>query len=694
MKKIIFGLIALLAIGVAVVLLLPQLIPVSTYKPTLEEKASEALGRSVTIGDDLSIKIFPKAAFRVTQLQVDNPAGFSTPYLMRVEKAEIGVDLFKLLSKEVEINRFVLTGPDINIEKNKSGAVNYELGSDKATDNEEASGENPELNDLRLGDVRIVDGKANYIDAVAKQNFAMDDIDVDITLTSLETPFDAKGTMNFQGEPARLDLVMTTPGKVLRKEETNMKLALDVGDTSMGGDLKINFGDKVSFSGPVNFNAPNLPALAALAGSPLPEAPGFDKFSVSGQLSGNPDLINLSGATIKFDDVNATGDLRLALSGARPKATGTIRAEALDLRPYLPPPPADTPAGFPAWSSEKMDLSSLRTIDADLAISTANIYVNDIVFGESEMTLKIQNGRMTADIPKMAMYEGNGSGRMVVNARSNVPSFAGNFTMSKVNAEPFCLDVLKTGNLLGLGGFNFNFTASGASQAAIMSSLDGNGGFDVNDGALKGFNIAKLARTASGFKEGINPATITNAISSVQGSGESTDFSSFLSKFTMTNGVMNVPTINMDSPILNMIGSGTIDLPNQTIDLRLEPTASLNADGSGGNGLKVPVRVTGTFSAPKVAVDVQSLLRGAAGKRLRGVIDGAVGDKLKDSPAGGLLNGVLDNAIGGGTGNNSGSDSGTGTKEGDDKKPASAEEQVEEAAKNAIGSLFGRKKKK
>ena len=65
--------------------------------------------------------------------------------------------------------------------------------------------------------------------------------------------------------------------------------------------------------------------------------------------------------------------------------------------------------------------------------------------------------------------------------------------MNSVEAQPFTMDLMKLDKLLGLGGFNMEFNATGASQAAIMSSLDGKGGFDLNDGAIKGVNIVKLA---------------------------------------------------------------------------------------------------------------------------------------------------------------------------------------------------------
>jgi len=299
LKKLGLFLLTLVAVAIALVLVVPQLIPVSTYKSTLEKQASEKLGRAVTIGDDLGIKIFPATAFKVTALQIANPDGFSSPYLMRVEKAEIGVKLLKLLSRDVEITKFVLTEPSINLEKTKSGAVNWEFASEAATDPEnvaDGASASDVVNDIRLGDVRIINGAATYADNMAGQTYKLDAINVDVGLDSLEKPLTAKGTLNFQGAPSRLDLVMTTPGEYLRGETTDVKFSLDLGDTSAGGDLDLTPGEKaISLAGTVNLDAPDLPALVALMGSPLPETPGFDNLSVKGSLGGNTDRLKLNG---------------------------------------------------------------------------------------------------------------------------------------------------------------------------------------------------------------------------------------------------------------------------------------------------------------------------------------------------------------------------------------------------------------
>ena len=688
MKRLFFILFALIAILVAVVLVVPQFIPVSTYKATIETQASQSLGRQVTIGDDLSIKIIPYTAFKVTELEVSNADGFSAPFLVRVEKAEIGVKLFKLLfNREVEIDQFVLTAPEINLERKRSGAANWEIGSSPSTSDSGSNNvQSSDLNDLRLGDVRVVDGKIRFIDGAADKTYALDDVDVDVTLDKLDAPLTAKGSFLFDGTPSQLNLVMTSPRAFLNRSATNIKLSAKLGDTELGGDVSVGFeGDVMTLSGPADFNAPDLPAFAALMGSPLPEAPGFDRLMVRGTLGGNTNIVDLKGAKILFDSIEAGGDLKLALNRSRPKATGTLTASTLDLRPYMPPPET-APEGFPAWSDAELDFTSLRNMDADLDISTDQILLNGMSIGRSEMNLVIENGRMVAEIPEMAMYQGAGSGRLVVNARSRTPSMSGNFKMGKVAAEAFCKDVLNISNILGLGGFNVNFSASGSSQAAIMQTLDGGGGFDVVEGALKGINIAELARSATDLRQGVNPAAITGLVSAAQAPSQQTDFTSFLSNFTIENGIMRAPQIEMTSPVLSMLGTGTIDLPRQVLDIRLNPRANINTDGSGGQGVAVPLQITGTFSNPKVGIDAAALLRGQAGGQLRGIIGGALGDDAQDSPVGGILDGILDGA--------------TGERDSDgnliQKNEASnedPEEQLGRAAAGALGSILGRRKK-
>ena len=637
MNRFVLAVIALVVLLIAIVVVAPGLVPVGAFKPRIEAAASQTLGRKVTIGDGLRFQLVPQTAFHVSNLEIANADGFEAPYLARVKSADIGVKLWPLLSRKVELEKFALEEPDIRLERAADGRVNWNLAEAAAAPSSAAPAETEgsadmanALGDLRLGDVRISGGSASYKDAASGQSYSASDIDMTARLERLAEPLEIEGKMTFEGAPTSVDIVLTSLADILQKKDSNLKLDLTLGDTKAGADLVLKAGDALSYQGPVTFDAPDLPAFAALLGAPLADAPGFDKLSVEGVAAGTPDGVSLTDAKINFDAIDADGDLALNWAGARPKATGRLAAGALDLRPYLPPPSTEAPQGFPAWSEEKLDFSGLKNIDADIDLSAEKIFLNDMEFGESRLKLVIDNGRLTADIPELGAYDGDGSGRLVVDARQAVPTISGKFDMSAVKAEPFVKDAMKIDRLLGLGSFKVDFTAKGSSQKAIMNSLDGSGGFEVADGALKGVNLAKIARAIADLqKGGFNPSSISSAVATAQGANEETDFSDFLSQFTMKNGLVSTSRISLIGPFLTMNGTGSVNLPGQTIDLKLAPRISSTADFTGGEQATVPMRVTGTFSQPKITVDVESIVRGRAETAVKGILQDL--GKNKDS---------------------------------------------------------------
>lgn len=625
--RFIIALIVLVALLAGLIVVAPGLVPVGAYKGRIETAASNALGRKVTVGDGLRFKLVPQTSFHVADLEIANAEGFDAPFLAQVKAADIGVRLMPLLNGEIEITRFVLTEPEINLARAKDGRINWNLAGGAPAE----GGTGQQLRDVRLGDVRIIDGKARFDDGASGKTYAFADIDAQARLKSLNEPLEVDGTATFDGAPTRAKLVLSSLSKMMAKEPANLKLDLALGAAQASADLLVATASGLSYTGPVALDAPDLPAFARLLGAAVVDGPGFDKLKVEGEATGGPNTLRLAGAKIAFDSIDATGDLGVAWGGARPKANGRLAVGALDLRPYLPPP-ATSAQGFPAWSEDRIDFSSLRNIDAEFDLTADKIFLNDLKFGESRMKLRIEDGRMTADIPELGMYGGAGSGQLVVNARQQTPSISGKFDVGSVEAQPFTLDLMKTDRLLGLGGFKLDFAAAGSSQAAIMRSIDGSGGFDIADGSLKGVNLAKLARAVDDIRKGgLNPTAIANAIATSQKPDEKTDFNEFLSNFSIVNGAVSAPTISLKGPFVAMTGTGDINLPGQTLDLRLAPRATTTIDGEGGQALAIPVRVVGTFSQPKITIDAEALLRG----RLEGGLQDFLNKALrKDQTAG------------------------------------------------------------
>ena len=673
MGRFITAIMVLVALIAAIVVLAPKLIPVSQFKGAIEDAAGTSLGRDVAINGEINFQLFPSIAFTADDVVISNPDGFEGQYFAKVARAEIGIGILPLLRREIELKQFVLMEPEIDLQRRKNGDVNWALGpaqiaAPEQTTLEQTALEQTELADetttepsealsiqnATFGDVRLVDGKASYTDEASNTALKAEDVDLSIRLKSFDEPFEAEGTMIFQGAPGRLKLVIASLRALQDGSPSAVQMDAVIDQSQFGLDLEVKNSKSLTYTGDVVIDVPDLDALAGLFDVSLQDAPGFDAFSLKGQADGDTSSARIRNAAITFDAIDAAGDLGLTWSGARPKADGTLQIPTLDLRPYLPTPADDT-SGFPDWSDAPMDFASLRNIDARLDISAGSVRLHGVQTSKGRMAIMIDNGRLTADIPQLALYNGSGSGRMVVNARRNTPSFAGVFNFTAIDAQPLAIDFLKNDRLLGIGALQFEFTASGASQSAIMSSVDGKGGFDLDDGAIKGLNLVKMvnaARTAYGGGK-VDPAAIASAVSQARAPDDVTEYSKFLAAFNIQNGLISAPTIKLNGPYLTMTGFGEVNLPAQTIDLQLLPKVTTTPDGRNGTTYAVPIRVGGTFAEPTYSVDTQALLKSRLEKSGRNLLGRALGldesggeepsdEQSVEDSAKSLLRGLLD----------------------------------------------------
>src|SRR5215471_18725413 len=118
--------IALIVVGVLIVLLLvaPFLIPVNQFKPTIEEKASAALGRKVQLGN-LSLSLI-HGALSAEDLSIGDDPKFSPSPFLTAKSLSVGVELMPLIfSKQLNVTDITIDEPQVTLLKNAAGEWNY-----------------------------------------------------------------------------------------------------------------------------------------------------------------------------------------------------------------------------------------------------------------------------------------------------------------------------------------------------------------------------------------------------------------------------------------------------------------------------------------------------------------------------------------------------------------------------------------
>ncbi len=124
MKKpfVIIGIVVVVLL--LIVIILPFAINVNRFKPTLETKLSDALGRKVQIGD-IGLSIISGSVNVDNLVIADDPAFSQSPFL-QAKELKAGVALLPLIfSQKLEVSSFTVTDPQVSLLHSSSGKWNF-----------------------------------------------------------------------------------------------------------------------------------------------------------------------------------------------------------------------------------------------------------------------------------------------------------------------------------------------------------------------------------------------------------------------------------------------------------------------------------------------------------------------------------------------------------------------------------------
>ncbi len=640
MRRLLGILILLVIVVIGILLAAPNFIPMDVYKSQIAQAAERSTGRALTINGDLKIALFPRLQIELNDVAFANREGGDPSEMATMDRLSIRLAVMPLLRREVVIESFVLERPQIILDVDSRGRGNWEF--DIATTpadgdaSAEAEGGDFALNEVSLGDVRLVDGDVRFRDHRSGADYHMQDIDLTVSLPTLQGPLGLDGQLTYNGERLNLDTTVADPRAFLDGTQTATTLAL------RSGVIRLAFGGTAAMTnsgalpvragGDTALNVPSVRRLAAWTGSPIESPGGFGPLEINGRADASGDTINFSNATLLFDDMSGTGNLTVNLGRSRPRINGSLELNKVDVRPYVSGETSSAPRrrgnASSEWSTEPINLAALRAFDMDLNVTADEVLTSSIQMGRSVLDVTLRNGVLTAVIQEMALYDGGGTAHLEVDARQDVAIIRQRATISLVQALPLFTDLANFSALEGLGNVTMDLTTRGRSQRDFISALNGTGEIRFRDGALKGINLAQLVRSVGGAAFGIETAR----------GPQQTDFAELGGTFQIRDGIVSNVDMRLLNPLLRVTGAGTTNLINRTVEYRVDPQAVWDLEGQGAQrdvtGLTVPVLISGTWDNLQFGPDVgalgQQFLRNQLGG---GTSDGATTEDGSTEPA-------------------------------------------------------------
>ena len=198
-KTLRYVVIAIVAIF-AVLLIAPFLIPVNSFKPTIEEKASAALGRKVQVGD-LSLSLI-KGSLSAKDLSIGDDPKFSPSPFLTAKSLSVGVEIMPLIfSKTLNVTGITIDEPQVTLLRNSAGQWNYSsIGGPSTPSSSKSSGSSSTSTpDISVGKLELENGKIIIGSANSKKSSAYDHVNVTAKDVSMNSKFPITVTASLPG---------------------------------------------------------------------------------------------------------------------------------------------------------------------------------------------------------------------------------------------------------------------------------------------------------------------------------------------------------------------------------------------------------------------------------------------------------------------------------------------------------------
>ena len=147
------------AVLLLIVIALPFLINVNSFRPKLESELTEALGREVKVGN-LSLSIL-SGSVSAEDLSIADDAAFSKDPFIRAKSLKVGVEVMPLIfSKTLHVTDITLDKPEIALLRDAAGEMEFfQPGRQVRSEAAKPASEPSSTPDLSVSKLDVKDGR-------------------------------------------------------------------------------------------------------------------------------------------------------------------------------------------------------------------------------------------------------------------------------------------------------------------------------------------------------------------------------------------------------------------------------------------------------------------------------------------------------------------------------------------------------
>lgn len=574
------------------------------FKGPVERAVEARTGRSFDIGGDLDVDLGRVTTIRADTLQLGNPSWSKQETMASADRLELHIEPLALLRGEVRIPEIRLASPDVRLETGPEGGGNWDFGTD------ESDGGQPP----RLRRIWIEDGHLQFVDAA-------NDTDIEVDVASREPdkpggapPVALEGGGRWAGNDFTLEGVAESP---LELQQTDTPYRIDL--HAVAGATRAHArGTLVNpfrlrdFDVRMALSGKNLEDLYPLLGISLPPTAPY---ALDGRFTRDGNVWRYEGFTGKVGDSDLAGTASVTTGGARPFLRADLVSKRLDfddLAGFIGGAPQaggdeSSNAELAALAAQReadpkllpdtpYKLEKLRAMDADVRLKAQRINAPSLPLDAMDAHLTLDDGLLRLDPLNFGVAGGDIRSTIRMDAREKTIRTRADITARGLNLGELFPDAELTDDAIGKIGGRVVITGTGNSIAQMLGSADGDIALGMGHG-----QISNLLMELAGID-------IYESLKFLIGKDHKVPIRCAFGDFAVKDGLMTSRALAFDTTDTIIVGEGTVNLRDETLDLLLKPRPKDRSILT----LRSPLVVGGTFKDPSFRPDFKRLgLRGA-----------------------------------------------------------------------------------
>ena len=606
-RRIATGIFALTAVAVVLLILLWNW---DWFIPLVDAQASAALGRDVKIAH-LHVHLGRNTTVAADDVVVANPKDFPADApLARIGRLSVVASVMDYIHKRsIVLPAITLDHPDIHATALADGRNNFTLATTRSKPGAAPSAP------PQIGNLQINEGTAHIIDPKVKSDFTL----AIATRPQLGNPsgqivVDAHGTYAAQPITGRF-----IGGALLSLRDTEHPYPIDLhlanGTTKVA--LVGTVENPLNFAGArlkLSFSGTDMAALFPLTGIPIPQTPPF---SISGNLDYQKPKIRFTDFEGRVGSSDLEGDISAdPRAGGRPDVIMDLRSRRVDLKDLggfigaAPGKPTDAgqtvaqkqvlakaEASKSLLPTAPINLPKIRAADIHLKYRGEHIENRYTPFDKLVVDMDIVDGKIDLHPLDFVIGDGNIASTILL-----APD-ADNLIHADANIKFQHLELARimqaTHSFKGQGilGGEARIDAHGNSLASLM----GHGNGELKLVLVSAGKVSALLVDISGLEFG-------NALLSALGIPDQAQIDCFIADLPLNNGVVDTKALILDTNEARVVGNGTIDFRDQTLNYALTTRSKHFSVGS----LPGPIDITGPLGAPSIRPGTEVVARAGA----------------------------------------------------------------------------------